>query len=259
MKGLGVSEIQARQSSSRTAWKNTVLTTILVISLAYLQWTFHRIASVQQIADEFPELPSHCAHVQPIAPKTYIERQTQLAHTLSSLNASAYIAEPSASALFYVNISAETWRLSERPLLVAITHFKSFGGGDDVQANITILTPKFESSRAKLLPIPSPVFSSINYLAWAEHEDPYTTLVNGLGLSATDERPSKPKIFVDGSTRLFIVDGIQAAAPGFQVESPPSEIRLLRERKTPEEIGILKCANEASSSVCVFTPNHSSN
>lgn len=105
---------------------------------------------------------------------------------------------------------------------------------------MSILTPSFEATRAKLLPIPS--LSNITYPEWPEHADPYVAALSVIS------KTSKGPIYVDGATRLFIVDGLQKAAPFTTVQSAPVEIRRLRERKSKEELEIMKCANEVSCS-----------
>ncbi|KDQ60659.1 hypothetical protein JAAARDRAFT_31632 [Jaapia argillacea MUCL 33604] len=188
---------------------------------------------------QLDHLSSHCAHIPPISPSEFVDRQTSLAQTLRSLNASAYVAEPGASAQFYGNISDSRWHLSERPLLLIITpnHDTSTG---HVQSKVTILTPKFESTRAKLLNIPSA--SGVDFVEWAEEADPYTIAVS----SVLDSLTEGGAIFVDGSVRNFIAEGLRTAAPHFSVKPAPVEVRRLRERKSPSELEILKCANEVT-------------
>jgi hypothetical protein len=54
-------------------------------------------------------------------------------------------------------------------------------------------------------------------------------------------------VFVDGSVRHFIVDGLARTAPRVRVAIAPEEIRRLRERKSNDELEVLKCANEVRS------------
>jgi Xaa-Pro aminopeptidase len=115
-----------------------------------------------------------------------------------------------------------------------------------------VLAPKFESSRARQLPVRA---SQLTFVEWEEEENPYHTLLAALGLETDDSdsdadtmtKSKRATIFVDPMIRKFIADGIQEAAPStldLKVVSAPKEIRLLRERKEPEEIEILRCANE---------------
>ncbi|KAF8840976.1 Creatinase/aminopeptidase [Paxillus ammoniavirescens] len=180
------------------------------------------------------EFAAHCEAAQPILASEFLQRQHRLALALHKLNASAYIAEPGANALFFGNISDASWHLSERPLLLMVSPLVRDG---EVSAQVTILTPYFEETRAKLLSVPG---VDLTYVAWQEDEDPYTIGVNALPIS------SGGAVYVDGMIRHFIVDGLAKAAPEVQVLSAPLEITSLRERKSHAEIALLKCVNEVT-------------
>ncbi|KAG7453006.1 Creatinase/aminopeptidase [Guyanagaster necrorhizus] len=164
---------------------------------------------------------SHCSHLGPLSVSEFDTRLATLAQTLTTPNASAYIAEPGASGLYYANVSNSHWHLSERPLLLIV----------DASARLRVLTPKFEGTRARLLPIPF----EVEWVEWAEDENPYEQIPEIEGT-----------VFVDGSIRHFIVDGLQSAFPKATVSAAPVEIRQLRERKSEGELALLRCANEAT-------------
>ena len=180
----------------------------------------------------FAEISGYCSHVPPIPAEEFLERQQQLVDTLLSLNASAYIAEPGPSAHYYANLSS--WGLSERPLLLIIS--------PDVSSrpNVTILTPAFEESRARLMTIPSRKF--VSYATWREEVNPYGVAVSAIP-SLTAGRP----VFVDGEMRTFVLDGLSKAAPSVPVLPAPVEIQRLRQRKSRRELEIMECANEVGS------------
>lgn len=188
---------------------------------------------------DFSHLASRCTDISPIQHSSFLDRQQSLAETLHALNASAYIAEPGASAAYFANLSSSSWHLSERPLLLIVTPNVDEAG--KLHARVSILTPSFEATRAKFLPIPSA--SNVTYPEWPEHENPYAAAL------AAVPQSNRGAIYVDAATRYFIVDGLQEAAPHATVQSAPVEIRRLRERKSQEELEILKCANEVSSRV----------
>ena len=183
---------------------------------------------------DFSHLASHCADIPSIPSSSFVERQDALARTLHSLQATAYVAEPGASAGFFANLSGAHWHLSERPLLLIIQPQTDEDG--IVHANVSILTPAFEETRAKLLPLPSA--SGITFTAWAEDADPYAQALSVV------PRLGNSDMFVDGGVRTFITDGLQSAAPDARVMNAPVEIRRLRERKSTEELNIMKCVNE---------------
>ncbi|KAJ7184256.1 peptidase M24, structural domain-containing protein [Mycena filopes] len=180
-----------------------------------------------------PAPARHCDHLGPITAAEFQIRQNSLARVLNQLNASAYITEPGASSLYYANISTSNWSLSERPLLLIITPQQE---ADEIEAKVSILTPVFEATRAKMLPIAS---DHVTFTEWAEESNPYDH-----AMSILSRTPGS--VYVDGSTRTFIVDGLRDAHPHSAVSSAPYEIRRIRERKSPAEIELLKCANEAT-------------
>ncbi|KAL1746074.1 peptidase M24, structural domain-containing protein [Schizophyllum fasciatum] len=181
--------------------------------------------------NDFSDLSPHCTTKSPIGPAEFTARQIALARALHADHA-IYIAEPGANTLYYANFSHSDWKLSERPLLLLVA---PAGTGDDIQANISILTPKFEATRAKLLPVPETA-----NVSWAEDANPYEVAV-----SAFAAAPST--VYVDPSIRHFVVDGMQRALPSAKVIIAPESVRQLRERKTAAELELLKCANEACS------------
>ncbi|KAF4578528.1 hypothetical protein EYR36_000335 [Pleurotus pulmonarius] len=185
-------------------------------------------------SSDFPDLPQHCAAIPPIPASTLEARRNTLAKRLHDLGAAAYIAEPSSSAAYYFNVSEAHWHLSERPLLFIVTPSESDATGD-VTANVSILTPKFEAARAKLLPL-----SPSAYIQWAEEDNPFAVL------SAALRIPTNATAYVDANARLFVADGLQRALPQARIRTPPPQIVEIRERKTDEEIAILACANEAT-------------
>ena len=161
-----------------------------------------------------------------------MERQHKLAQALHQLNASAYIAEPGASAQFFGNISGASWTLSERPLLLIVSPVIQ---GDQLVPKVTVLVPYFEETRAKQLRIPG---ADVTYAPWKEDEDSFIIGAKSIFLSTGS------RIYVDGMIRHFIVDGLQNAAPGTDVGLAPPEITSLRSRKSPTELALLQCANE---------------
>ena len=200
----------------------------------YHDWIAPRLVSPPQESPDFSYLASHCAHIPPISSDSFISRQDSLARTLHSLNAAAYIAEPSASAGFFANLSKSHWGLSERPLLLIIQPQTDEQG--TVRANVSVLTPAFEQTRARMLPIPSD--AGVTYTAWPEDVNPFATAL------ALVPDLDEAVIYVDGDVRTFVTDGLQKAAPGAKVLNAPVEIKRLRERKSSEELDIMKCVNE---------------
>ncbi|KAF9567608.1 Creatinase/aminopeptidase [Agrocybe pediades] len=233
----------------------------------------------------YSHLASHCSDIPPISQSEYYDRQIKLAKKLHALNASAYIAEPGANSQFYGNFSKADWNLSERPLLLIISPIisQSKSGSDsastEIRPQVTILTPKFEATRARMLPVPS-AGGAVRYMEWAEEANPYAAALSAIAQSflpgntlSTIPSASAVTIFVDNSIRTFIVDGLldqglesysrQVSSSArnsttlmanvdnneirkVNVVSAPLEITQMRERKSKAELQILKCVNEAT-------------
>ena len=87
-----------------------------------------------------------------------------------------------------------------------------------------------------MLPIPSD--AGVTYTAWPEDVNPFATAL------ALIPDLDEAVIYVDGDVRTFVTDGLQKAAPGAKVLIAPVEIKRLRERKSSEELDIMKCVNE---------------
>ncbi|KAF4614900.1 hypothetical protein D9613_002912 [Agrocybe pediades] len=231
----------------------------------------------------YSHLVSHCSDIPPISQSEYYDRQIKLAKKLHAFNASAYIAEPGANSQFYGNFSKADWNLSERPLLLIISPVisQSKSGSDsastEIRPQVTILTPKFEATRARMLPVPS-AGGAVRYVEWAEEANPYAVALSAIAQSflpdktlSTIPSASAVTIFVDNSIRKFIVDGLldrglesysrQVSSSArnsttlmanvdineirkVDVVSAPLEITQMRERKSKAELQILKCVNE---------------
>ncbi|RPD66302.1 peptidase M24 [Lentinus tigrinus ALCF2SS1-7] len=228
--------------SSKTPLRQYLWIPLLVLALGfdfayfYHDWIAPKLAPSEQKSPDFSYLASHCAHIPPISSDSFVSRQDSLARTLHSLNAAAYIAEPSASAGFFANLSRSHWGLSERPLLLIIQPQTDDEG--TVRANVSILTPSFEETRAKMLPIPSD--AGVTYTAWPEDVNPFATAL------ALVPNLDDATIYVDGDVRTFVTDGLQKTAPGAKVLNAPVEVKRLRERKSSEELDIMKCVNEVT-------------
>lgn len=209
---------------------------VLLVAAALLWFTEFIISrwGFGRVGDPWVGLAEHCKHTRPIPESEFIERQYKLAHALHALKASAYVAEPGASAQFFGNISGSSWNLSERPLLLMVSPIIQAG---EVVPKVIVLTPSFEEARAKLLTIPG---VNVTYVSWEEDEDPYAVGFRALPGSAAT------RIYVDGMVRHFIVDGFQKIAPGVRVTSAPLEITSLRARKSQAELALLQCVNEVT-------------
>ena len=122
-------------------------------ALAYIPfWVVLGMFMAKAVVVVDPSMTPSCADAAPIPAAHFYDRQRSLATALHHLNASAFIVEPGPTAQYYFNVSTTNWKLSERPLLF----FLSPEVLDDgvIVPKITVLAPKFERTRASLLPMP---------------------------------------------------------------------------------------------------------
>jgi Xaa-Pro aminopeptidase len=176
-------------------------------------------------------LRGYCANVPSITSHEFGTRQTWLGETLQALGGGSFLAEPGASAGYFANLSGTHWHLSERPLLLLVSPSE-----DGKDAQVTVLTPFFEATRAKMLPIAA---KHISWVEWPEDADPYTTLLASLPVLARG-RP----VYIDRNARHFVATGLAHA--GADVQPAPVAVRALRERKSAAELALMRCANEAT-------------
>ncbi|GAA6063783.1 hypothetical protein JCM10212_005572 [Sporobolomyces blumeae] len=87
----------------------------------------------------------------------------------------AYVTEPSANTLYYLNLTQSDWYLSERPWLAVLTP----SSAAPRKSHVSILTPAFELSRSRRLPFAVDE-RDISWVTWQEHQDPYRILVDHL-------------------------------------------------------------------------------
>ncbi|TRM62698.1 peptidase M24, structural domain-containing protein [Schizophyllum amplum] len=225
-------KIQQVGNGAKTATRRkAIIYTTVTLALLWLLYSPSLLDRSLSPPHDFSDLALHCADKTPIGNDEFYARQTALARVLHA-DSAIYVAEPGANSLYYGNFSQSEWKLSERPLLLMVT---PTGSGEDVEADVVVLTPKFEATRAKLLPIPA---ANISYVAWAEEANPYEIAASAFVAAPTT-------VYVDPSVRHFIVDGIQKALPSSKVVMAPNHVRQLRERKTAAELELMTCANEA--------------
>lgn len=150
--------------------------------------------------------------------------------------------EPGANGLYFGNISASNWHLSERPLLFVLAPVPASQGLPNASPTprVTVLTPEFEATRAKLLSVPTS--GDIEYLEWPEDANPFKILADNIS-----SRSEIKTIYVDEMMRAFVWKGLSDSFPNASVRIASPAIRSIRERKTAAEVELMKCANEVCS------------
>ena len=85
-------------------------------------------------------------------------------------------------------------------------------GKPEVEAKVTIVTPRFEAGRASLLHVPTPATQAdVVFAEWAEDGDPYEGVADTIiaPLHSTPYRPTQ--VLADEGARFFVVIGIATA------------------------------------------------
>lgn len=217
-----------KQPTSSVPTRRFDIRTLALILLSTLGLAYHLALFNTQSRNPFEHLASHCAHAKPISSAAFVERQAALARVLRQERIGAYVTEPGPSATYFANISLAEWKLSERVFLVVVRP------GEGEEARVSVLAPEFERDRAGLLAIPAK--QPVEFIGWAEEESPYEVLGRALGSGVG-------RIVADEGLRLFVYEGLKRRV---DASMAPSGVRALRERKGPEELALMRCANEVS-------------
>jgi len=105
------------------------------------------------------------------------------------------------------------------------------------EGDIAFVTPYFEEPSVR----ESMTFGD-DVRTWHEHESPFD-LVAGI---LADRGLKSGKVGVEETVRHFIVDGLQQAAPEFEIISGKDIARGCRMYKTPAEIALMQTANDVT-------------
>jgi hypothetical protein len=210
-----------RRSVSRQRWSWIALVATVTLYLLYNRT--HHCSHVRPLK---PTFINHCNTLLDPPTGTYTDRISRLTTSLEPNT--IYISEPGTSSEYFIGgFSSRDWWLSERPLLIAFTPSK----------NVTILTARFEQSRAELVELPKEIRDITTFVPWRESESPYEILKTHLGHEIG-------RVVVDGQVRSFITEGLDGAGFARATQVEGERIKEIRERKDEREIGLLRCANQ---------------
>lgn len=223
---------------------------------------------------EAQAIKNRCVSLPPFPEDVYRHRISTVRHVLETVHKDSakqqsasvsagqiYIMEPGASSLYYTGIGSQQWHPSERPFLFLIS-YRDDNKHSRSKTVLSIFTPAFEASRAKLLSLPGlDKDSEVEYIEWKEEENWAEVLVQYLktGTDATESEISTLKLHFDPAVRSFISAGVAHALVGATAADSDARILMdvadprilsVRERKSQDEIAVLKCANEVSCAIC---------
>jgi len=158
---------------------------------------------------------------------TVAERKARIAKAQRLMAAEGLLAillEPGSAMLYFTGIR---WRRSERLTAVVIP----------VRGEIAVVTPYFEEPSVR----ESMSFGD-DVRTWHEHEDPFERVADILA----ERGLAGGKIGLEETVRYFVVEGLKAAAPAFEIASARGVTRGCRMVKSVTEIALMKKANEVT-------------
>ena len=175
-------------------------------------------------ASTLDELQNMTGHAVPISVAERKSRVAKAQRLMQAAGIDALVIEPGSSMVYFTGVR---WRRSER----------FTGAVIPAHGEIAIVTPYFEEPSVR----ESMTFGD-DIRTWNEHENPFA-LVTGI---LNDRGLKRGKIGVEETVRHFIVDGLQQAAPKFDVVSGKAITRGCRLIKSSAEIALLQMASDVT-------------
>jgi len=170
-------------------------------------------------ADQLQDMTRNAAPISVAERKDRVARAQRL---MQDAGIGALVIEPGAALVYFTGIR---WWRSER----------FTGAVIPAEGEIGVVTPFFEEPSVR----ESMSFGD-DVRTWNEHENPFA-LVHGI---LRDRGLQAGKIAVEETVRHFVVDGLQQAAPKFEIVSGQSVTRSCRMIKSPAEIALMQLASD---------------
>lgn len=164
--------------------------------------------------------------IVPISDDERRQRIAKAQRLMAEHRMDAIFMEGATSCFYYTGMR---WGQSER----------TFGVVIPATGEIAYVCPGFEEDRAR--EVLKPAFGS-EVRVWQEDESPYA-LIAGI---VRDRGVRHRRIGVEERVRLFVAEGIRAAAPGFDVVEATPVTAGCRMFKSPAEIALMQRANDVT-------------
>jgi Xaa-Pro dipeptidase len=169
-------------------------------------------------------LVSMTKSARPISREERLARIGKLQRLMGEQGVGALLVEPGSTLEYFTGVQ---WRRSERTTAAVIP----------ARGETVLVTPAFEEpSVRETLAVGGEV------RPWNEHESPFAVLAGAL----KDRGADAGKIAFEDTTRLYIVDGVKAAAPSVGVVSGTALVRACRLIKSPAELALMQAANDVT-------------
>lgn len=184
------------------------------LTTAALEWSGAATAPLSNIA----------GHAEPISVAERLRRVAKAQALMRQHDIDALLMEAGSALIYFTGVR---WYRSERFTGVVIPR----------EGEIAFVTPYFEEPSVR----ESMTFGD-DVRTWHEHESPFE-LVAGI---LKDRGLRQGRIGIEETTRHFIVDGTQKAAPEFAVVSGNPVTRGCRMIKSPAELALMQIANDVT-------------
>ncbi len=170
------------------------------------------------------QLQNMTGHAVPISVAERKSRVAKAQRFMQTAGIDALVIEPGSALVYFTGVR---WWRSER----------FTGAIIPAEGEIAIVTPYFEEPSVR----ESMAFGD-DVRTWHEHENPFA-LVTGV---LKDRGLKQGRIAIEETVRHFIVDGLQQAAPGFDVVSGKAITRGCRMVKSSAEIALMQIASDVT-------------
>lgn len=182
---------------------------------------------------QFAGLGGFCDGVSPIGPGEHADRRERARAQLRALGMQALIVEAGESLVYFTGVR---WGRSERPLLWVLP----------VEGAPTFIGPSFEEATLRER------IAGASLRLWHEHERAYALV----GQALAEARLGKPRLAVEPWTRMFVLEGLKRDVPTASLHDGGAVVRNCRMSKSPDELAILRRANEATKAALRAAADH---
>lgn len=169
-------------------------------------------------------LQNMTGHAVPISVAERKSRVAKAQHLMQAAEIDALVIEPGSALVYFTGVR---WWRSER----------FTGAIIPARGEIAIVTPYFEEPSVR----ESMTFGE-DVRTWHEHENPFAVVAGIL----KDRGLKRGSIAIEETVRHFVVDGLQQAAPEFDVVSGKAITRGCRMVKSAAEIALMQIASDVT-------------
>lgn len=172
--------------------------------------------------DLLEALPNLAKDVKPVPLEEYGKRIDKARRLLKANGASALLVEAGSSLRYFTGFS---WGRSERTFAFLIP----------VRGKPAFVSPAFEKGRAE----EQIQFPDADVRIWQENESPFKVI----GSILADRKVKSGRLFVEPTTRYFLITGMQRDIPGLEVADGRPVSDGCRMTKSPLELEYMRLAN----------------